>query len=889
MRALSATLLANQKSMGLSIVKSVLTFPGEDTKTYEADRILDIVHPEQPWRQAAEVLLDNSDGEFTDLDLRGYQSVLSYGYHDVVEGDEYSAAAPLKVMSSQTHDLEGLLVCSLSMAGLVNRLSQDRASAAYTQDASNTDTVKDLIDAIMGSTLAPFTHCTAYTVTYDLEDALIDAFQPKDAFGFTKNQSRQAIVKRLLAYTHCVLRFEADGNPHVFKVRRTEDSSTWAGSTAYSLGDIVEPTTPNYYYYVCTSAGNSGGTEPATWSTTIGGTVSDGTVTWTVAYHYEYTLTEGDHQFFSKAYRRRLVIPNYIQVDSFAQSGDGYSGYAEDTDSSDRMEVRRFRELKVTGNAQAADIAAAMLSKYQIDAEKGSGKIPMNVGAEVYDFSHMVSSRASDRRQGNIGYLNRHWKAGMEDEDPTFEMELRFGSVALGGQVGTMPPQYSSNRTTYISGGGADYGSSITELWAAIDGIWAVLDMIIAYLENEALLNEEERPEEAPPTGQQDDTWVTLFDGGVDTPSSVAWVLEAGVPFTVTGRLYFSPILEGDWLYVIDRGTEFWAYNLFTHGWYKMPSPTYDGATLGSLARTLVPSPNGSKLACISEVTNNHRGGKRIEIFSFSTNSWFASSQIQNLDDQIPLSKAQVISALVWADEDTIWCWASEATAGTKDYIRCVKYAIGADTFTPGALENGGLTFAAPYSSAINAAGTIIYGSAIGATIREWYKYTIAANTYASGGTLTAGRAFALAHDDDKLWYVTTADYRKGYIDTADDSENDNKFAENTDRTASYGLYFGVRDNLADIVEHAKSTTPELMAVRDGGMYTLGTIYATGVTRVYIEKPSDDFPVTLIETTTNTTLAFDNPVGVPLSDGDWKVYYPTNGDYSQVIVKYQVL
>lgn len=57
-------------------------------------------------------------------------------------------------------------------------------------------------------------------------------------------------------------------------------ATTWASATAYTLGDYVEPTTPNDYIYECTTAGTSGGSEP-TWGTTEGGTTADGTVIWT--------------------------------------------------------------------------------------------------------------------------------------------------------------------------------------------------------------------------------------------------------------------------------------------------------------------------------------------------------------------------------------------------------------------------------------------------------------------------------------------------------------------------------------------------------------------------------------------------------------------------------
>jgi hypothetical protein len=52
----------------------------------------------------------------------------------------------------------------------------------------------------------------------------------------------------------------------------------WSGSTAYSLGDIVVPTSPNGHSYRVVTAGTSGGSEP-TWPTG-GSTVGDGGVVW---------------------------------------------------------------------------------------------------------------------------------------------------------------------------------------------------------------------------------------------------------------------------------------------------------------------------------------------------------------------------------------------------------------------------------------------------------------------------------------------------------------------------------------------------------------------------------------------------------------------------------
>ena len=70
-------------------------------------------------------------------------------------------------------------------------------------------------------------------------------------------------------------------NPGVNNITLTPTSilPVWSGSTAYAVGESVEPTVGNTYRYECTVAGTSAATQP-TWPTTIGNTVVDGTVTW---------------------------------------------------------------------------------------------------------------------------------------------------------------------------------------------------------------------------------------------------------------------------------------------------------------------------------------------------------------------------------------------------------------------------------------------------------------------------------------------------------------------------------------------------------------------------------------------------------------------------------
>ena len=56
----------------------------------------------------------------------------------------------------------------------------------------------------------------------------------------------------------------------------------WDNATVYTLGECVIPTTPNGYRYRVTTAGTSHATTEPTWPTTVGSTVTDGTVVWTM-------------------------------------------------------------------------------------------------------------------------------------------------------------------------------------------------------------------------------------------------------------------------------------------------------------------------------------------------------------------------------------------------------------------------------------------------------------------------------------------------------------------------------------------------------------------------------------------------------------------------------
>lgn len=386
MRTLTPTLEAEQKKESLTpLVKIVLTL-GANNYTYDKSRILDTNPSEQPYNQKAEVVLDNSDDALTDINLKGFKGVISKGAVTSA-GKEYDASAPLWVIAQQFNSSPGKLDCTLSLIGIPNLLAEDRANAIYQPDETDTKTVKTLLTEIITASLACYSHCKAYEVVFDSEDSLIDTYVPKDSFRIYVNGSRLAAIRRLLDYTKCVGIAKADGKFHIFQP-------------------------------------------------TITGSV----------YDYEYSLATG-HTFFSKALRNRLVIPGCIIVQSQPDDDPQYSGLAKDPSYDSlpaELKQPQYEQTYLESNAQAVEIAEALLSKYQLWAEMGAADVPMNVGAEVFDYVRVVDARQGDERAGNIGSLTRHWNAQKAEWRLTFSFGGWLSVRKLLSDIETNPSGFGS-------------------------------------------------------------------------------------------------------------------------------------------------------------------------------------------------------------------------------------------------------------------------------------------------------------------------------------------------------------------------------------------------------------------------------------------------------------
>jgi hypothetical protein len=365
MRTLSSTLLAAQKASFVNALYKVVLTKGASTYTYEKDRISPSQHDEEPYSHQATIVLDNHDGVLDDIDLKGYKAILSYGV--VASGEEYSGTAPVWVLDQQFNSDPNKLTCTLELQGAFNLMADDEASANYIPDAEDTKTVKDLVNAIVGATLAPFSLCKAYEVVWDTGyDALADTYKPKDGFRIYTRGNRLAALRRVLDYTSNVARWEDDGKVHILK--------------------------------------------PVTTGTT---------------YDYEYSLERGDHKFFSKAYKNTLVIPNKIYVKSYADDDPQYSGSAQIADYAslpDEVKKTRYIQAKLESNGQAEDIAEALIAKAEMWSKRGAAPVPLNVGQEVFDYVKVTDSRQGDTRTGNLGYVHRRF--GKD----TWTMTFGFGN-----------------------------------------------------------------------------------------------------------------------------------------------------------------------------------------------------------------------------------------------------------------------------------------------------------------------------------------------------------------------------------------------------------------------------------------------------------------------------
>ncbi len=443
MRGLSPTLEAELQKQGKDggfehLVKIHLT-DGVDIYSYTKELILDIKDPEEPWSQTAEVVLDNGDGAFTDLDLKGFYGFISKGAVTPA-GEEYDDGPLLWVIAQRFNSSEQgdhQLTCELSLIGIPNWLALDKASRNYIPDEDDTKTIKTLLTEIMGGTLGCFSHCKAWEVVFDDEVAgkawwalsLINTYKPKDSLRIYKGNSRSAIAKKLLDVTDDVMLVKADGKLHIFRPQITGTPvytySLESGHTFFSKAYRSSLVIPNYIY-----ASSPPHTVP-NWvivqSDPYEGEAKDQTDIDKFG-ERKHTADYGAGTFGSDA---ECVVQAQSDLDGYIALHDPYyEGIATDPVSIAALatngfngQIKEFWQAAFENDAQAEDVAEARLAKHTLNAEMGAASVPMNVGAEVYDYIKVTDEREDKERKGTIGSLNRHYNW----EEPEWRLSFSLG------------------------------------------------------------------------------------------------------------------------------------------------------------------------------------------------------------------------------------------------------------------------------------------------------------------------------------------------------------------------------------------------------------------------------------------------------------------------------
>ena len=90
------------------------------------------------------------------------------------------------------------------------------------------------------------------------------------------------------------MQIDIGGSSYVLTAQATIDlsvSTNWgknvaarANTTTYVLGDVIPTPSTSAYYWECTTAGQSAGSDPGSWGTAVGNTKVDGGVTWTARF-----------------------------------------------------------------------------------------------------------------------------------------------------------------------------------------------------------------------------------------------------------------------------------------------------------------------------------------------------------------------------------------------------------------------------------------------------------------------------------------------------------------------------------------------------------------------------------------------------------------------------
>jgi len=846
------------QSVGLNIAKdlgacNVFVDDIRGTISYSFDtknkRIKAVRQEEEAYSGMGRIILSNKDSYFSARDLRGYRLWLHWGL-DVAKRFGYVITEPLWVYNQRYLSATSTRIVELNCIGIwqalsiFTRMGDDVvAPVIYDIDTAPQTIIEEAGDGY-------------FVLTEDNTDTSDLPANARQLIATQVNESRASVIRRALSCTLSGMRMSHD--------------------KMHMLYLDADPTTDHTFNI------------------------------------------DGQKTFYNRIKGQSMVVPNRITYAEALPTPDFTPGNmgtsANDTTTQTWAGlgngiVHGVRDggAEILSDAVATARATSAIHRLRLATDLGGITAPMNFDMEVLDHTTAVDPRDGVTCVGRVGKLQRYYDPlGYFGKKKRWNIEFDLGNMrAEGLEIQSIQKNSKVWRTLFD--GSADSPTATDWGWEA-----SIPFTISGYVYFSPIFYD----------STLSSHYVFIIDEGLHfykyVFGTLTWKKLANPPYNNDGTIYVqSRSLVPDnmttptKLYTIGDpaaangggGQRILTYTIATNSWAsgsKIYSADIKYATsLDPLALTakeaVTAVPSGATGYMYSHNVGNWITLMPDSITDFAINDVVtggASGRVATLDS-LTLDTKNRIRSIAYVNATTIYCWAADSATSTDGVrLEMYKYNPTADTwtmFSGNYVDVSGSEHGGAYSASKKGDNTIIYASHFGDAV-DWYvTYTVAGDTYNKVDGVGNTDGYTYSYHDDRLWYFDTDDMKQGYLDTSDNSANDDHFAENTGRNTGLPLSIGVNDAGDTIIGYSKTTNPYLMSVRDGGANQLGgAVLITSSSTLVIDKPNDGYDVTIQETNTNRTITISTYQSIDLTPGTWVFYYPQDGDYAKILIQQSV-
>ena len=463
-------LLANEQRQASATPSVGVTIAGNIVSDSRA-RLLSLRHEERPWGGGATIVLDNSDKEIGNRELRGAKVTIGYGY--VVGGSgEESNAPPVWVHTQRSISFEGTLAIQLDCIDVWNKLAldikvgggvdlkvagdgemQDRFEVGMQVVGANSGVMGTVARVVDGSSI---TVVKIMSTISESGKATQDTFKNGESISVTPiPASGPATITDIDVSSWRGGRGPGwAGSDTILDILKQAASGTASVSLSASDG-IINTTKPTFFTNINTTALKIMQDLVARTKTALRVNSSGNIEVLSIKTDPQpiYTYTDSQHAIFQDVHDRRLVLPNRIvvynsgEVDNLGGTLE-HTGVAEDTDAQERygtssapVHVDRLVDMPAQSDKEAEEISGAILRRVQMEAVTGTIVAPMNCAQELFDYVKVIDGRSGLTATGWVGSIVREYKAA----EGVYRITLGLGGLSEavtlpGSQLTPEPP-----------------------------------------------------------------------------------------------------------------------------------------------------------------------------------------------------------------------------------------------------------------------------------------------------------------------------------------------------------------------------------------------------------------------------------------------------------------